>query len=122
MSENRLTDYLDHMQQAATDACGFVEGMASLENLNDLEDLYIAERELGRIDPQVARRILVVRIGDRKGVYRAQPLKPRLGWAGVRNQSLRLTNPGPTQPRPASHHKEHKPSHPTHHRLHGHRS
>ncbi|WP_298157812.1 hypothetical protein [Ferrovum sp.] len=23
MSENRLTDYLDHMQQAATDACGF---------------------------------------------------------------------------------------------------
>ncbi len=28
MSENRLTDYLDHMQQAATDACGFVEGLA----------------------------------------------------------------------------------------------
>jgi hypothetical protein len=26
MSENRLPDYLDHMQQAATDACGFVEG------------------------------------------------------------------------------------------------
>lgn len=32
MSENRLTDYLDHMQQAATDACGFVEGLAK-ENL-----------------------------------------------------------------------------------------
>ena len=28
MSENRLTEYLDHMQQAATDACSFVEGMS----------------------------------------------------------------------------------------------
>lgn len=28
MSESRLLDYLDHMQQAATDACGFVQGMA----------------------------------------------------------------------------------------------
>ena len=25
MSEHRLPDYLDHIQQAATDACGFVE-------------------------------------------------------------------------------------------------
>ena len=25
MSENRLPDYLDHMQQPATDACSFVE-------------------------------------------------------------------------------------------------
>ena len=25
MNENRLTDYLDHMQQAAMDACAFVE-------------------------------------------------------------------------------------------------
>jgi len=28
MNENRLADYLDHMQQAATDACAFVHGMA----------------------------------------------------------------------------------------------
>lgn len=27
MSENRLDDYLDHMRQAAMDACGFVEGL-----------------------------------------------------------------------------------------------
>lgn len=27
MSPNRLPDYLGHMQEAATDACGFVEGM-----------------------------------------------------------------------------------------------
>jgi predicted nucleotidyltransferase len=29
MSENRLPDYLDHIQQAATDARSFVEGMTS---------------------------------------------------------------------------------------------
>ncbi len=28
MSESRLLDYLDHIQQAATDACSFVEGLA----------------------------------------------------------------------------------------------
>jgi uncharacterized protein with HEPN domain len=27
MNENRLSDYLDHIQQAASDACSFVEGM-----------------------------------------------------------------------------------------------
>lgn len=35
MSENRLTDYLDHMQQAATDACGFVEGLVKEDFLED---------------------------------------------------------------------------------------
>ena len=28
MNENRLPDYLEHMQQAALDACAFVEGLA----------------------------------------------------------------------------------------------
>ena len=36
MNENRLTDYLHHMEQAATDACGFVEGLAKGEDF--LED------------------------------------------------------------------------------------
>ncbi len=35
MSENRLADYLDHMQQAATDACIFVEGMGKTDFLED---------------------------------------------------------------------------------------
>lgn len=35
MSENRLTDYLDHMQQAAMDACSFVEGMGKADFLED---------------------------------------------------------------------------------------
>ena len=35
MSENRLPDYLDHIQQAAADACSFVEGMAKDDFLAD---------------------------------------------------------------------------------------
>jgi uncharacterized protein with HEPN domain len=35
MNENRLTDYLDHMRQAATDACAFVEGLSKEAFLAD---------------------------------------------------------------------------------------
>lgn len=35
MNENRLTDYLDHMRQAATDACSFVEGLSKMDFLAD---------------------------------------------------------------------------------------
>lgn len=35
MSENRLLDYLEHMQQAARDACNFVEGMNQAVFLED---------------------------------------------------------------------------------------
>lgn len=35
MSGNRLPDYLDHLQQAATDACCFVEGMGKNDFLAD---------------------------------------------------------------------------------------
>jgi uncharacterized protein with HEPN domain len=35
MSENRLTDYIDHLQQAATDACTFVEGLGKADFLED---------------------------------------------------------------------------------------
>ena len=35
MNENRLPDYLDHMQQAAMDACAFVEGLGKADFLED---------------------------------------------------------------------------------------
>jgi uncharacterized protein with HEPN domain len=35
MSENRLPDYLDHMQQAATGACSFIEGLGKDDFLMD---------------------------------------------------------------------------------------
>lgn len=35
MSESRLADYLEHMQQAATDACGFVDSLSKEAFLTD---------------------------------------------------------------------------------------
>ena len=35
MNENRLPDYLEHMQQAATDACAFVAGLSKTDFLED---------------------------------------------------------------------------------------
>ncbi len=35
MTVNRLNDYLDHMRQAATDACSYVEGLNKAEFLED---------------------------------------------------------------------------------------
>jgi uncharacterized protein with HEPN domain len=35
MNTNRLSDYLNHMQQAADDALAFVEGMAKADFLDD---------------------------------------------------------------------------------------
>jgi len=34
VNENRLPDYLDHMQQAAADACSFIDGLGR----DDLEE------------------------------------------------------------------------------------
>ena len=35
MNENRLPDYIDHVQQAAADACAFVEGLGKADFLED---------------------------------------------------------------------------------------
>lgn len=35
MSKYRLPDYLEHMQQAATDTCGFIEGLTREDFLGD---------------------------------------------------------------------------------------
>lgn len=35
MNDNRLADYLDHMRQAAMDACSFVEGLGKEDFLDD---------------------------------------------------------------------------------------
>jgi len=35
MTENRQADYLEHMRQAAADACGFVDGVSKADFLAD---------------------------------------------------------------------------------------
>ena len=39
MNESRLTDYLDHIKQAAIEACGFIEDLINLALPKLLEDL-----------------------------------------------------------------------------------
>ena len=46
MSQNRPPDYLDHIQQAATDACSFVDGMAKDDFLAD-KPLTIGRERVG---------------------------------------------------------------------------
>jgi uncharacterized protein with HEPN domain len=36
MNEHRLPDYLDHIQQAAMNACSFVEGLGKADFLGDV--------------------------------------------------------------------------------------
>ena len=36
MNENRLPDYIEHIRRAATEACGFVEGLNRQDFLADL--------------------------------------------------------------------------------------
>ncbi len=35
MSSSRLADYLDHMRQAASEACGFIDGLSKAAFIND---------------------------------------------------------------------------------------
>lgn len=35
MTQSRLSDYLEHIQQAASDACGFVEGLSKDDFIED---------------------------------------------------------------------------------------
>ena len=35
MSDNRLPDYLEHIQQAAADACSFIDGLSKEDFLAD---------------------------------------------------------------------------------------
>ncbi len=37
MNENRLPDYIDHIQQAAADVCSFVEGLTLFAGIAEFE-------------------------------------------------------------------------------------
>lgn len=55
MNENRLPDYLDHIQQAATDARSFVEGMAKDDFLADKRTQQAVIMSLGCVDNQLSQ-------------------------------------------------------------------
>lgn len=81
MSENRLPDYLEHMQQAAIDACTFVDGLQK-------ED-FIADR---RTQQAVIMSLIIIgeaatKIMDRHGEFvEAHPEIPWRNMRGMRNR------------------------------------
>ena len=84
MSENRLPDYLDHMQQAATDACSFVEGLTK-EN-------FFADK---RTQQAVIRSLIVVGEAATKvmeGYASFSAAHPDVPWRSMRNMRNRMAH------------------------------
>ena len=81
MSENRLSDYLEHMQQAATDACDFVK---DLDKNDFLEDK--------RTQQAVIMSLIIIGEAATKvmegcaGFVQAHPEVPWRGMRGMRNR------------------------------------
>ncbi len=81
MSENRLVDYLLHMEQAAADACSFVEGLT--------KEAFFADR---RTQSAVVMCLIVIgeaatKITDRDAAFaQAHPLVPWRSMRGMRNR------------------------------------
>ncbi len=80
MKENRLADYLDHMQQAATDACLFVEGLS--------KDDFLADK---RSQQAVIMSIIILgeaatKVMDNADFTQAHPEIPWRSMRGMRNR------------------------------------
>ncbi len=81
MSENRLPDYLDHIHQAATDACDFVEGLAKEDFLEDKRTQQAVIMSLIIIGEAVAK------VMDGYGDFtQAHPQMPWRNMRGMRNR------------------------------------
>ena len=81
MNENRLSDYLDHLHQAATDARSFVEGLA--------KDDFLADK---RTQQAVVMSLIIIgeaatKVMDRYGEFvRAHSEVPWRSMRGMRNR------------------------------------
>ncbi len=84
MSENRLPDYLDHIQQAATDARSFVEGMA--------KDDFLADK---RTQQAVIMSLIVIGEAATKvmdGYVEFTPAHADVPWRSMRNMRNRMAH------------------------------
>lgn len=84
MNENRLTDYLDHMRQAATDACSFVEGLS--------KDAFLADK---RTQQAVIMSLIVIgeaatKIMDQHTEF--ADLHPEVPWRSMRGMRNRIAH------------------------------
>ena len=84
MSENRLSDYLDHMQQAAVDACSFVEGQ--------VKDDFLADK---RTQQAVIMSIIIIGEAATK-VMDSHPdftlANAQIPWRGMRGMRNRIAH------------------------------
>ncbi len=83
-SENRLLDYLDHMAQAATDACNYVRGLSKEEFLADK-----------RTQQAVIMNLIVIgeaatRVMDRFAEFAQQ--HSAVPWRSMRGMRNRITH------------------------------
>jgi uncharacterized protein with HEPN domain len=81
MSENRLSDYLDHIQQAATDACSFAEGLS--------KDAFLADK---RTQQAIVMSLIIIgeaatQVMDRHPAFtQAHAQVPWRSMRGMRNR------------------------------------
>lgn len=81
MNENRLPDYIDHIQQAAADVCSFVEGLA--------KDDFLADK---RTQQAVIMSLIIIGEAATKvmegyaGFTEAHPEVPWRNMRGMRNR------------------------------------
>jgi uncharacterized protein with HEPN domain len=81
MNENRLPDYIDHMQHAANDACAFLEGFS--------KDEFLADK---RTQQAVIMSLIVIgeaaiKVMDGYAVFaQAHPEVPWRNMRGMRNR------------------------------------
>ena len=81
MSEGRLRDNLDHMRQAARDACQFVEGMSKEEFLRDKRTQQAVVMSLIIIGEAATKAM-----DTNPGFAQAQPQVPWRNMRGMRNR------------------------------------
>jgi uncharacterized protein with HEPN domain len=84
MSDSRLRDYLGHMQQAARDACGFVDGMGK----ND----FLADK---RTQQAVVMSLVIIGEAATKvmdGYAAFAESRPSIPWRGMRGMRNRIAH------------------------------
>lgn len=85
MNENRLPDYIDHIQQAAADACSFVEGLGKDDFLVDKRTQQAVIMNFIIIIGGVATKVM-------EGYAAFTQARPEVPWRSMRNMRNRMAH------------------------------